>query len=298
MTRLSAFAFVTFVGLATGAAAGMPQAPSPAIPSEVVSLIMRIGAIGDAKDTIQAGSPPADFPGAVLPPGAQPVATAISATRGTTLIAAAPDLDASRLRAHYTSLLSSGWTTVGPQWRGFVTTTAPPQFNVCRGQDFVILSAHPRQEGGSYVRATVVRDVRRACVASPAIGMADVDVPVVTVPDGARTFGSANSANLDSQTSTVRIAAPASVRALADHFERQLIAAGWKVVGRARIRDTMSTTIFALTSRGGDAVTGWLGVTSLGDDGDVDVLLRIVRNGRDPRMTGPAPSTTLTPVPR
>jgi hypothetical protein len=62
MTSLSAFAFVTLVGLATSAAAGTPQAQNPAIPSEVVSLIMRIGVIGDANDTIQAGSPPADFP--------------------------------------------------------------------------------------------------------------------------------------------------------------------------------------------------------------------------------------------
>jgi hypothetical protein len=64
------------------------------------------------------------------------------------------------------------------------------------------------------------------------------------------------------------------------------------------VRDAMSMTIFALTSRNGDALTGWLGVTALGDDGDTDVVLRIVRNARDPRMNAPGRSTTLTSTPR
>jgi hypothetical protein len=296
MARSSASAFVLLVVLSSGVAARTPQAQSPAIPADVVSLLMRIGAVGDSTGTIQAGPPPADFPLAVLPAGAQPIATAISAANGTTVIATAPDVDAGRLRAHYLSLVSAGWTEVGPRVRGFVTTTVPQQFNVCRGADFVVLAAYPRQEGGSYLRATVVRDTRRACFTPPIVSMADVDVPMLTAPDGVRLFGPSSSGGLDSQMSTVRAASPAPVRTLADHFESQLIAAGWKIVGRARVRDAMSLTTFALTSHSGDALTGWLGVTALGDNGDADVVLRIVRNARDPRMNVPGRSTTLRPI--
>jgi hypothetical protein len=298
MARSPASAFVLLVALSSGVAVRTPHAQSSAIPADVVSLLMRIGAIGDSSGTIQAGPPPADFPLAVLPPGAQPIATAISAANGTTVIATAPDIDAARLRAHYMSLVSAGWTEVGPPVRGFVTTAVPQQFNVCRGADFVVLAAYPRQEGGSYLRATVIRDTRRACFTPPIVSMADVDIPMLTAPDGVRLFGPSSSGGLDSQTSMVRAASPAPVRALADHFESQLSAAGWKVIGRARVRDAMSMTIFALTSRNGDALTGWLGVTALGDDGDTDVVLRIVRNARDPRMNAPGRSTTLTPTPR
>jgi hypothetical protein len=85
-------------------------------------------------------------------------------------------------------------------------------------------------------------------------------------------------------TSTTRLETTLATRAVAEHYERQLVAAGWKVTARLRDGDEMALTRFDVPSRIGPPLSGALSVATLGETGDVDVFLRVIRNTRDPRM--------------
>jgi hypothetical protein len=275
------------------------------IPTEVVSLIMQIGAMaGTADGELRAGGPPADFPVSVFPAGTVLNATVVSPSRGTTVVGTAASLTLPDFEKHETALVASGWTALGPRSRGFQimqpTTQAP--INVCRGADFLVLSPHVRAAGGIHVRATLTRDARRTCAAQPTMPLLnDIDLPRLTPPAGARSLGGGGSSgSLDSMTATTRLETALAVRAVAEHYERQLTAAGWKVAGRVRDGDAMSGVRFEVPSRIGAALAGWLSAMRLGASDDVDVFLRVVRTTRDPRTTFGAggATSTLTPLAR
>lgn len=292
MTRAYALAIVGC--LLAPALAVAQDAADAAVPAEVLSILMRIGAIGaPGGGDLRTGPAPADFPVAVFPAGSHVVATVVSTARGTTVVAAAPELNASDLWTHEAALLSAGWTEIGPHPRGFVMTSMAA-ITVCRDLDLVTLSSSPRAEGGSYVRATDVHDPRRPCVKSPAFALADVDVPLLTPPDGVRLSGASGGGSLDALTSASRAIGQTTARALSDHFESQLVAHGWKATGHARVRDDLIVTTFSLASRSGDPLTASLTVTALGASGDFDLFLRLVRDTRDPRDIDPRSATTTT----
>lgn len=267
------------------------QDSNPGIPSEVVSLLMPTGGMpGAAGGELRAGAPPSDFPSGVFPPGTVVNATMVSPVRGTTVVGTAATLTMAEFEKHETALVAAGWIGSGPRMRGFVSTSATSMNSVslCRGTDFLVLSPHTREAGGLFVRATVMRDPRRTCVPSPSLSMlADVDVPRLTAPAGARMVGGGGGGGgLDTMTSTMRLETKLAARAVVEHYERQLLAVGWKVAGRVRDGEEFAMTRFEVPSRIGPALSAWLSATLLGDTGDQDVFLRVMRNTRDPRMGG------------
>jgi hypothetical protein len=127
--------------------------------------------------------------------------------------------------------------------------------------------------------------------------MADVTIPRLVAPAGSRPVGGASGGGgADSLTSTTRLETTLSPRDVALHYEKQLVAAGWKVAGRLQNGQDVAIARFDVPSTAGPSLSGWLSVSLLGASGDVDVFLRVVRNTRDPRMTPAGGVSTLTPL--
>lgn len=282
------------------------QEPPRGIPTEVVSLIMQMGAMAGTSDgELRAGGPAGDFPVSVFPAGTVLNATVVSPSRGTTVVGTAATLTLPDFEKHEAALVAGGWTAIGPRPRGFQTslpTAALSAINVCRGADFLALSPHVRAAGGLHLRATLTRDARRTCMAQPSMPLLnDIDLPRLTPPAGSRSVGGGGSgASLDSMTTTTRLETTLAARAVAEHYERQLTTAGWTVAGRVRDGDEFIGVRFDVPSRIGPALAGWLSATRLAASGDVDVFLRVIRTTRDPRTTFGASgaTSTLTPLAR
>lgn len=272
------------------------QDAGQAIPAEVVSLLMTTGMTGSSAGELRSGGPPADFPSGLFPPGSIVNATLVSPTRGTVVIATAAKLSMAEFEAHGDRLTSGGWQTNGPRMTGFMSSNAPNAINVCRNADFVNLTAHRRESGGLFVRATLTRDPRRTCVPMPGMTMfADIDIPRLVLPAGARQVGGGGSSSgNDAMSSTIRLEASIPPAAVAEHYEKLLVAAGWKVIGRLRDGDGMVFTRFEVPSRAGLPLVGAISAMRLPETGDLDVFLRVVRATRDPRTPGLMPAVGIT----
>lgn len=282
-----------------GVALGFAQDASQGIPAEVLSMLGPTTAGGGGE--LRPGGPPADFPAGIFPAGTTPVATMIAAARSTVVVvAAAPKTSLDDIDKHEAVLLAGGWVSNSPRSRGFSPSPVTgAQFAVCRGADFVSLTSQPRPAGGLYLRATLMRDPRRTCVPSPAMTMmADVDFPRLPPPAGARQVGGGGGGGgLDDLSSRGRIETSLAPRAVVEHYEKLLVGAGWKVVGRVRDGDEMALTRFEVPSRIGPPLSAWLAATKLADTGDQDIFMRVVRTTRDPRAFAMPPvNTTLTPT--
>lgn len=274
-------------------------AQAQGIPADVVALISRFGTMAGADAELRPGGPPVGFPADLVPPGAVVSASLVSPTRGTTVVATAASLSLAQIEQHWDGLPAAGWTQQGPAFRGFVSGPAAsmPMWTLCKGTDFVMLAASTREAGGFHLRMTHSNDVRRGCVPGGMNAlMADVTVPRLAAPEGSRPVGgSSGGSGLDSMTSATRLETTLTPRDVSLHYEEQLVAAGWTVVGR--LQDDRDAVIlrFEVPSKAGPPLTGWLSVSLLGVAGDVDVFLRVIRNTRDPRMTPPGGFRTPAP---
>lgn len=118
--------------------------------------------------------------------------------------------------------------------------------------------------------------------------MADIVVPRLVSPEGARSLGGGGGGGgPDSMMSTARLETALQPAEVSRHYERQLVAAGWTVAGRLADGADVSIVRFDVPSKAGPSLNGSLSVTRLGTGGDLDVFLRVVRTTRDMRMVAP-----------
>jgi hypothetical protein len=298
-SMLRVLGVVLVLTFTTGIRANLAQESAQGIPADVVAMLSPMVGASSANGggELRAGGPPADFPTGLFPRGATVAATLLAPARNTTVVvAAAPALSADQLEQHETALVGNGWVSFGPRFRGFATsvTGSQPPISICRGSDFVSLISRPRSAGGVYLQATLTRDPRRTCTQSMSSTlMADIDVPRLPPPPNTKLMGGGGGGgSIDSLTSVIRLETTMAPRAVTEHYEKLLVAAGWKVTGRLRDGDTMAIVRFDVPSRIGPALSGTLSVSKLADTQDQDVFLRVVRTTRDPRTGSFVTGTT------
>lgn len=292
--------------LALTPGSGLDAAPESrqGIPAEVVAMLAPMAgpSAPGAGGELRAGGPPAGFPAGIFPPDSTFNATLeVPARNFTVVVATALKLSAAEFEKYEAGLIDSGWVSTSPRLRGFTMGAPSGQYpiNVCRGNDFISLTSQSRAAGGLYLRATLTRDPRRSCFAPAGSStMADIDMPRLSPPAGARQVGGGGGGGgLDALYSTARIETTMAPRAVAEHYEKLLVGAGWKVVARLRDGDELALVRLEVPSRMGVPLSAWLSATKLGDTGDQDVFLRVLRNTRDPRASFiPSTSSTVMPL--
>lgn len=248
------------------------------VSEEVMSVLLR-SATSLPGDTVERGPAPDDFPKDLFPPGTEPGTAAIS-ERMTTVVGIAPALSAAGRLKEPSRLAAAGWHSTVPTPRGF---SAPSSVldrpaSVCRGTDFVTIAYVDRAAGGSFVRASLTKDPRRACVARPEIGFPDVVIPSLVSPVGVRSYGGGGGGGADDLYSRTRLDTTQPARTIAAHYVKQMEEAGWKVDGRANDGDLVSVTRMSIVSSIGDHITASLTVTALEGTTYLDLTLHIVRN--------------------
>jgi hypothetical protein len=297
LDRLARFASaLTLVALtwscASHKAAPLPSAPAPrrvipdlparpnltGAPDDVMSVLQRgpTSLPGESAE-IGVGPAPEGFPKEVLPPGAEVGAAAIS-PRMTTVVALVPGLSLEGRLREQARLAVAGWISAVPTPRGFASGPADRPITVCRGIEFVSIAYLDRAAGGAFVRASLTNDPRRPCIARPDATFADLDLPVLVAPPGAKTTGGGAGGGADAMFSQTRLDTTLTPREVAAHYVRQLESAGWKVEGRANEDDMISVTRLSITSRIGDAMTAVLTIAALPGTSSLDLTLKFVRN--------------------
>jgi len=297
------FAGLLLAGGGGAVLAQQPAAPVPTtIPADVVQILMKSGGLllGSDPVDLRVGPPPADFPLDVLPAGSQVAVTAVSPTRGTTVVAATSKEPEAAWADFETHLGTPGWQLAGPVMRGFAARSLELPISVCRDAMFGAVSFYPRAQGGSYVRVTITKDPRRVCSTSPIqAAFADVVIPAMPPPPDAKTVGGmGGGGSLDYLTSAVRLETTMKASDLVAYYARHFTMTGWHVEERMEGKTVAAATL-TVTSKTGDRVTGYLMAVALQGTGDLDVSLRIVRNARNEHAPVIGPTvTTLTPVGR
>jgi hypothetical protein len=217
-----------------------------------------------------------EFPDDLLPAGAEIAVSAVG-DETTTVVATTPTLSASARVDYEQRLVAAGWTNP-ERPTGFMASATGPLVTVCRGSEFATVSFSPRPAGGSYVRAAVMTDTRRACAAQPSTAYAEMPLPSLAAPVGAVTGRASMGGTSDTVYSAVRIRTDIPVEAVGSHYAEQLTTAGWRVEGQSGDPGAVSVTRLGATSPAGEAVTGLLVVTAIDGTGDLDVMLRVVRH--------------------
>ncbi|HUF47129.1 MAG TPA: hypothetical protein VMM93_04875 [Vicinamibacterales bacterium] len=255
-------------------AAGAAQAT--AVPREAMTLLLTGPENLAARpfDLRVAATPP-DFPVDVLPAGAA-VQVSAGGDRVAAVVAALMRFASEDRSAFERRLQQAGW--INPmQPMGFSAPAAQSRIVVCRGDLFAAVSFAQRGEGGTWVRASVVTDTARSCVARPQATASSVPVPALVPPAGARGGHASLGGTPEAMYSSVRLETRQSVAEVAAHYAGQLTAAGWTIEGRSSEAATMAVTRLRTSSATGERITGLLVVTSLDGFTQMDVLFRIVQ---------------------
>jgi hypothetical protein len=160
---------------------------------------------------------------------------------------------------------------------GFAAPPTRASLTMCRGDRFAMISFAPRSEGGTWVRASIVTDAERPCIARPRATASQVPLPALAPPAGARGGHASVGGTPDAMYSSVRLETRRSAAEVAAHYAGQLTAAGWTIEGRSSEAATMAVTRLRTSGAAGERITGLLVVTSLDALDQMDVLFRIVQ---------------------
>jgi hypothetical protein len=257
------------------ALAGTP-ATAQTISSDVMKILTRgsLSGMGENYD-LTVGAVPEGFPAALLPSGAKPVAATVSPTT-TTVVVEVSGSPASVQATHRKTVATAGWLNSSPMQRGFTTSTTIAD-QVCREFEHANLQYAPAATGSTYIRIGLNRDRRRRCVARPDSFFSDVNIPSLQHPEGVRATGAGANGGADSFSASTQIETSLRPDALADHYGRQLVAAGWRET--ARLSDdgfiVVRYVIPSSTPAAGEVIAGMLVITPL--DKRVDLFLRVTR---------------------
>lgn len=226
---------------------------------------------------LRMGVAPPGFPADLLPAGARVAATAMTG-KATTVVGTLARFAQADRPAFESSLAKAGWIDEETRPRGLNATAHGAPIVVCRGADFATVTFTPRDAGSTFVRASVVRDETRRCVARPISTFGDVPMPSLRPPSGAESSGAGIGGNSNAMYSSVRLRTGQAVETIASHYASQLSAAGWKVEAQTSEAKSIAVTRLSGASTTGEPLSGMLVVSSLTGVDQVDVLLRIVRN--------------------
>jgi hypothetical protein len=114
----------------------------------------------------------------------------------------------------------------------------------------------------------------------------DLQIPVLTPPDGVRSYPSGSGASLDSMEARGRLEKKITPDAAAKHYAAQMEAAGWTLQGITTAGDEFAIARFVTKSTLGDDITGFIAITALAGVEEMDLLLHVVRNKSDRRFPG------------
>lgn len=251
-----------------------------AAPQQTVSSELRMLMAG-GREPIEPtpGPPPADFPQEVLPRGTTPVASGVSGSRMVVVGTLANRMPG--WRADYLSQVTAlGWVSQMPAQSGFVMASQAEGASICKGTDFADVSLIPARSGGINVRATVTRDPRRVC-ASRGVGatmsFADVTFPTLEAPDGAKMSTGGSGGSSDDWSSHAKMTTELSIQALADHYRRQIIDAGWVEDGAPAFFDNAMVIRFKAPSKIGPPLPAMFIITAFDQPRQLDVFIRLTR---------------------
>jgi hypothetical protein len=246
------------------------------VPRETMAVLLAgPEGLADRPFDLRVGAAPADFPADLLPTGAL-VRVSAGLDGLSAVVAVAARFSGDERLAFEQRLEAAGW--INPlRPAGFVAREMGPSVSLCRGERFATLTVFPRSEGGAYIRASVVTEPGRACLAHAPAAVTPVPLPSMTAPAGARSGRASMGGTADAMYSSIRLSTAQTVASVAAHYTGQLAAAGWVVEGQTADDAAMSVTRLRSTGPGGAPVTAVLVVTALGAAGEVDVLLRLVQ---------------------
>jgi len=268
---------------------GQAQGRTDGIAPDVVLALNALRLLSRPNIELHAGPPPSGFPMDVFPHDVEFGAWLAEGGRGTTVVVRAPLFDVSALNTLQATLAAAGWVSLQPRMGGF--TMAPPSslLLLCRGLDFVTLTAAVRTDGGSFLAASLTKESGRACVAPPIGASMMASLPPLRPPKEVRmTGGGGAGGGQDLVTAQTRLETSMDVEELASFFEDQLRAAGWKQTGHSR-QPGFTLLRFAVALPSG-AATGYLTVLTVGDGKFRDAFVRLTSNER-PAAVGSTPPT-------
>lgn len=253
------------------------------ISSDVMKMLTR-GSLSGLNENydLTVGALPGGFPAALIPAGATPVAATVSPST-TTVVVEMSGAPAAVQAVHRKAVTTAGWLNSSPAQRGF-TMSSNIADQVCREFEHANLQYAPAATGGTYIRIGLTRDPRRRCVARPDMFFSDVNIPSLQHPEGARASGGNAGGSSDSFSAGAQVETTLRPEALADHYGRQLLAAGWRET--ARLADDGFIVIrYSLPSSSptaGEIIAGMFVITPL--DKRFDLFMRVTRpsSGRGP----------------
>ena len=247
--------------------------------SELRMLLVRSGPPGAEAGEPRPGPPPADFPQEVLPRGTTPVGSVTSGNR--TIVVGTMSSRPAGWRADFLSTVSdAGWLSQMPAQVGFVMSSQVDGTSICKGTTFVDVSLMQASGGATNVRATVTRDPRRQCAsrgAGSTMSFADVMFPVLEPPPGAKSASGGGGGSSADWTSHLQLTTELPLAAIADHYRRQIIDAGWAEDGAPAIFDNAIIVRFKVPSKLGPALPAMLVVSAFEHARQYDLFLRLTR---------------------
>jgi len=274
--RALAFALITVLASAArGEALPAPQS-GDAVPREAMALLLTgPEGFGARPFDLRVGSAPTGFPADLLPPSAL-IRVSAGVDGLSAVVAAVTRFSLAERLAFEERLEAAGW--INPlQPVGFSPREARPSLSVCRGDRFATLSFLSRSEGGSWIRASVVTEPGRSCLAQAAAPATSVPLPSMSAPPGARSGRASMGGTADASYSAIRLETSQTVEAVGAHYVGQLAAAGWTIEGQTTDASAMSVTRLRSSGPAGRAVTAVLVITAVSGSDEIDVLLRLVQ---------------------
>jgi len=256
------------------------------ISSDVMKILTRgsLSGMGENYD-LTVGALPEGFPAGLIPSEAKPVAATVSPST-TTVVIEMTGSAAAVQASHRKAVSEAGWLNSMPVQRGF---TGNPNLadQVCREFEHANVQYAAAATGGTYIRIGLTRDPRRRCVARPDVFFSDVNIPSLQHPEGVRATGGGSGGSTDNFSASTQIETTLRPAALADHYARQLTAAGWRETSRFSDDGfiVIGYSLPSTTPAAGEIIAGMFVITPL--DKRVDLFLRVTRpsSGRGPMGT-------------
>lgn len=272
-----------------------PESQDP-IPRELAMALINLGPGMAGTADIRIGKAPDDVPLELLPPGL-PILGSMTQFENAVIVLSSPQQPDSAIAALEKHLLSSGWTkppapSARQQQRGFVSadvgqfTYTQPDI-VCKGDEFVMMSAMYRRSGGSIVKLSYNRGQRySACKTREDAAVyrspyEDAPIPLLRAPQGSMPAndgggGGMSSMSSNAMTMSTRLRTRLKAVEVASHYDKQMREQGW-----APISDGAADIVAARTYRKNDEKNRtWTAVlvsVTVPDGADQDVSLRLTR---------------------
>ena len=271
-----------------------PESQDP-IPRELAMALISLGPGMAGTADVRIGKAPDDVPPELMPQGLT-ILGSMTQFENAVIVLSSPQQPDSAIAALEKHLLSASWTKpptppARQNQRGFVSADVG-QFSytqpdmVCKGDEFVMMSAMYRRSGGSIVKLSYSRGQRySACKTREDIAVyrspyEDAPIPLLRAPQGSMPAndggGGINSMASNSMAMSTRLRTRLKAVEVAAHYDKQMREQGW-----APISDGAVDNVAARTYRKNDEKNRtWTAImvsVTVPDGTDQDVSLRLTR---------------------